>query len=188
MRVLVTGGAGYIGSHTCVELLNEGHEVIVLDNLSNSKEESLRRVEELTGKTLNFHKVDLRERESLHAVFNQTRIDVVIHFSGFKAVGESVSMPLRYYDNNLTGTLVLCEVMTAHQVKNLVFSSSATVYGDPHTVPIKENFPLSVTNPYGRSKLYFLLKKFCEICTARMKLGTSPYCVISIRLERMPAV
>jgi UDP-glucose 4-epimerase len=154
MKVLVTGGAGYIGSHTCLELLNKEHEIIVVDNFFNSKEESLQRVMALTGKSLSFHKVDLRDRESLSAVFNNTAIDAVIHFAGLKAVGESVNMPLRYYDNNITGTLVLCEVMAAHKVKNIVFSSSATVYGDPHTVPIKEDFPLSVTSPYGRSKLF----------------------------------
>jgi len=154
MKILVTGGAGYIGSHTCIELLNEGHEVVVVDNLSNSKEESLRRVQELTGKSLSFHKVDLRDKAALNAVFNDAAIDSVIHFAGLKAVGESVSIPLSYYDNNITGTLVLCEVMAANGVKNIVFSSSATVYGDPATVPITEDFPLSATNPYGRSKLF----------------------------------
>lgn len=154
MKILVTGGAGYIGSHTCIELLNEGHEVVVVDNLSNSKEESLRRVQELTGKSLSFHKVDLRDKAALNAVFKDAAIDSVVHFAGLKAVGESVSIPLSYYDNNITGTLVLCEVMAANGVKNIVFSSSATVYGDPETVPITEDFPLSATNPYGRSKLF----------------------------------
>ncbi len=154
MKILVTGGAGYIGSHTCIELLNEGHEVVVVDNLSNSKEESLRRVQELTGKNLTFHKVDLRDKAGLNAVFKDAAIDSVVHFAGLKAVGESVSIPLDYYDNNITGTLVLCEVMAANGVKNIVFSSSATVYGDPATVPITEDFPLSATNPYGRSKLF----------------------------------
>jgi UDP-glucose 4-epimerase len=154
MKILVTGGAGYIGSHTCIELLNEGHEVVVVDNLSNSKEESLRRVEELTGKSLSFHKVDLRDKEALNAVFKDAGIDAVVHFAGLKAVGESVSIPLSYYDNNINGTLILCEVMANNGVKNIVFSSSATVYGDPHTVPITEDFPLSATNPYGRSKLF----------------------------------
>jgi len=152
MRILVTGGAGYIGSHTCLELLQAGYEVVVVDNLINSKEESLIRVQELTGKTLEFHKVDLLDRGALDAVFSLGTIDAVIHFAGLKAVGESVSIPLRYYHNNITGTLVLCEVMKEHQVKNLVFSSSATVYGDPHTVPITEDFPLGATNPYGRTK------------------------------------
>lgn len=154
MKILVTGGAGYIGSHTCLELLNEDHEVIVVDNLSNSKEESLRRVQELTGKPIKFYHMDLRDKDGLHAIFNQTAIDAVIHFAGLKAVGESVSMPLRYYDNNVTSTLLLCQVMAAHNIKNIVFSSSATVYGDPQTVPIIEDFPLSATNPYGRSKLF----------------------------------
>jgi len=153
MKILVTGGAGYIGSHTCVELLNAGYEVIVVDNLSNSKEESLRRVQDLTGKTLEFHRVDLLDEESLSGVFAHSSIDAVIHFAGFKAVGESVAMPLRYYHNNITGTLVLCKVMGAYGVKKMVFSSSCTVYGDPHKVPITEDFPRSVTNPYGHTKL-----------------------------------
>lgn len=153
MRVLVTGGAGYIGSHTCVELLQAGWEVTVVDNLSNSREESLRRVRELTGRELSFAKVDLLDRERLREVFRRASFDAVIHFAGLKAVGESVTIPLRYYHNNVTGTLVLCEVMAEHGVRDLVFSSSATVYGDPHAVPIREDFPLGATNPYGRSKL-----------------------------------
>lgn len=153
MKVLVTGGAGYIGSHTCLELLRAGHEVIVVDNLSNSKEESLRRVQELAGTPLTFHRVDLLDVEALDAVFAAAPIDAVIHFAGLKAVGESVKIPLRYYHNNITGTLNLCAVMAAHAVRNLVFSSSATVYGDPRSVPITEDFPLSATNPYGRTKL-----------------------------------
>ena len=153
MRVLVTGGAGYIGSHTCVELLETGHEVIVVDNLINSKEESLKRVQEITGKSLEFHQVDLLDRDGLEQVFSAAGADAVIHFAGLKAVGESVSIPLRYYHNNITGTLLLCEVMAAHGVKKIIFSSSATVYGDPHTVPIKEDFPLSATNPYASTKL-----------------------------------
>jgi UDP-glucose 4-epimerase len=152
MKILVTGGAGYIGSHTCLELLQAGYEVVVVDNLSNSKEESLKRVQELAGKTLEFHKVDLLDKEALKAVFDSASIEAVIHFAGLKAVGESVTIPLHYYHNNVTGTLVLCEVMERHGVKNIVFSSSATVYGDPHTVPITEAFPLSPTNPYGRTK------------------------------------
>ena len=154
MNVLVTGGAGYIGSHTCVELLQAGHDVIVVDNLSNSKEESLRRVQALAGRALAFHKVDLRDRPALDAVFAGTTVDAVIHFAGLKAVGESVAIPLQYYHNNITGTLMLCEVMASRGVKNLVFSSSATVYGDPDSVPITEDFPLSATNPYGRTKLF----------------------------------
>ncbi len=153
MKILVTGGAGYIGSHTCIELLQAGYEVVVVDNLINSKEESLKRVQELTGKTLAFHKVDLLNKRELDDVFHKSYIDAVIHFAGFKAVGESVSIPLHYYHNNVTGTLNLCNVMEKHKVKNLVFSSSATVYGEPDKVPINEDFPLSATNPYGRSKL-----------------------------------
>ncbi len=153
MNILVTGGAGYIGSHTCLELLNAGHRVIVVDNLSNSKEASLKRVQELTGKTLVFHPVDLLDKPALEKVFTTQPIDAVIHFAGLKAVGESVKVPLNYYHNNITGTINLCEVMKNHQVSTLVFSSSATVYGDPQTVPIREDFPLGPTNPYGRSKL-----------------------------------
>ena len=152
MRILVTGGAGYIGSHACVELLNAGYDVTVVDNLSNSKEESLERVQAITGKMLKFHQIDLLDKDALNRIFEQTNIDAVIHFAGLKAVGESVSIPLRYYHNNITGTLNLCEVMAAHNVKQLVFSSSATVYGDPHTVPITEDFPTSATNPYGWTK------------------------------------
>lgn len=153
MSILVTGGAGYIGSHTCVELLNAGYEVVVVDNLCNSSEESLKRVEEITGKTLKFYRADLLDRDAMEEIFENERIDSVIHFAGLKAVGESVQKPLEYYYNNVTGTLVLCDVMRKHGVKDIVFSSSATVYGNPHTVPIREDFPLSVTNPYGRTKL-----------------------------------
>ncbi len=153
MNVLVTGGAGYIGSHTVLELLNAGHDVCVVDNLSNASEESLRRVTELTGKAVDFRKVDILDKASLTEVVKGAGFDSVIHFAALKAVGESVSQPLRYYQNNITGTLVLCEVMQEQGVKNIVFSSSATVYGDPHTVPITEDFPLQATNPYGRTKL-----------------------------------
>jgi len=152
-NILVTGGAGYIGSHTCLELLQAGYKVVVVDNLSNSSEESLKRVQELTGKSLDFHQVDLLDHDGLDAVFASYPVDAVIHFAGLKAVGESVEIPLRYYHNNVTGTLILCEVMREHDVKDIVFSSSATVYGDPHKVPITEDFPLSATNPYGRTKL-----------------------------------
>jgi len=153
MRILVTGGAGFIGSHAVLELLQAGHEVVVVDNLANSKEESLRRVAEITGKTAVFYQVDLRDRVGLTAVFNQHPIEAVMHFAGLKAVGESVSMPLAYYDNNVGGTVTLCQVMAEHGVKNLVFSSSATVYGEPETVPVTEDTPLrEATNPYGRSK------------------------------------
>lgn len=153
MKVLVTGGAGYIGSHTCLELLLAGHQVVVIDNLVNSRAESLRRVEELAGGSLLFHQVDLRDRDSLSSVFAANSFDAVIHFAGLKAVGESVTMPLAYYHNNITATVLLAEVMEEHGVANLVFSSSATVYGDPHTVPITEDFPVGATNPYGRTKL-----------------------------------
>lgn len=153
MTVLVTGGAGYIGSHTCVELLQAGYDVVVVDNLSNSKEESVNRIREITGKPLKFYKVDLLDREGLEEVFGKENIDAVMHFAGLKAVGESVSIPLKYYHNNITGTLTLLDVMREKNIKDFVFSSSATVYGDPHIVPITEDFPLSATNPYGRTKL-----------------------------------
>lgn len=153
MMILVTGGAGYIGSHACLELLRAGYEVVVVDNLSNSKEESLRRVQELAGKQLDFYKMDLLDRDVLNTVFDRYPIHTVMHFAGLKAVGESVTIPLRYYHNNITGTLMLCEAMQAHHVKNIIFSSSATVYGDPDSVPIKEDARLAPMNPYGRSKL-----------------------------------
>ena len=152
MKILVTGGAGYIGSHTVVELLDVGHEVVVVDNLSNSKEESLRRVEELTGKSVLFYKVDLLDEAGLDAIFDEHDIDAVIHFAGLKAVGESVAQPLRYYENNLAGTAVLCKVMARHDVKDLVFSSSCTVYGEPASMPITEDFPTMAFSPYGRTK------------------------------------
>ena len=152
MKILVTGGAGYIGSHTVVELLDGGHEVVVVDNLSNSKEESLRRVEELTGKSISFYKVDLLDEAGLDAVFSEHKVDAVIHFAGLKAVGESVEQPLRYYENNLAGTAVLCKVMARHDVKDLVFSSSCTVYGEPASMPITEDFPTMAFSPYGRTK------------------------------------
>lgn len=153
MVVLVTGGAGYIGSHTCVELLNAGYEVVVIDNLSNSKIESINRIKEITGKNLTFYKGDLLNKQDVEEVFKNEKIDAVIHFAGLKAVGESVKKPLEYYHNNLTGTFILCDVMRRYNVKNMVFSSSATVYGNPKEVPIKEDFPLSATNPYGSTKL-----------------------------------
>jgi UDP-glucose 4-epimerase len=153
MKILVTGGAGYIGSHTCIELIKAGYGVVVVDNLCNSSLESLKRVEELTDSDIPFHKVDVRDKARLMRVFEQYSIDGVIHFAGLKAVGESVEKPIEYYDTNVGGTFILAEVMRDFNCKAFVFSSSATVYGDPHTVPIKEDFPLSVTNPYGRSKL-----------------------------------
>jgi UDP-glucose 4-epimerase len=154
MQVLVTGGAGYIGSHTCVELLEAGHTVTVVDNLSNSKEESLRRVREITVRELAFVRADLRDGNALDALFSHQTFDAVIHFAGLKAVGESVQRPIDYYENNVGGTLSLCRAMAKAGLKRLVFSSSATVYGDPASVPIREDFPLSATNPYGRSKLF----------------------------------
>ncbi len=154
MSILVTGGAGFIGSHTVVELLENNEDVIVVDNLSNSKKEALNRVEEITGESLTFYKTDLLNKEGLNEVFSNHEIDSVIHFAGFKAVGESVEKPLSYYHNNITGTIYLCEVMAQHNVTDIVFSSSATVYGDPETVPIQEDFPLTATNPYGRTKLF----------------------------------
>ncbi|MFY0683484.1 MAG: UDP-glucose 4-epimerase GalE [Balneola sp.] len=160
MSILVTGGAGYIGSHTVLELLEQGEEVVVVDNLSNSSQESLNRVESITGKKVAFYEIDLIDKRQLNEVFEAHNIESVIHFAGYKAVGESVQKPMMYYQNNLDSTLVLCEVMSDHGVKNLVFSSSATVYGDPETVPITEESPLSATNPYGRTKLFieYILK------------------------------
>ncbi len=151
--ILVTGGAGYIGSHTCVELLEKGYDVLVLDNLCNSSAESLRRVEQITGKAARFVEGDIRDRPLLDKLFQNNTISSVIHFAGLKAVGESCEMPLAYYDNNVSGTITLCQAMADNDVRNLVFSSSATVYGDPASLPITEDFPLSATNPYGRSKL-----------------------------------
>lgn len=153
MNILVTGGAGYIGSHTCLELLEAGHRVVVVDNLVNAKEESLKRVQEITGRPLVFHQVDLLDRPALDKIFHGHDIDAVIHFAGLKAVGESVRIPLKYYHNNISGTLILCDVMAEHSVRNLVFSSSATVYGDGASVPIREDFPVGPANPYGRTKL-----------------------------------
>jgi len=153
MTILVTGGAGYIGTHTVVELLNAGNDVIVLDNLSNSSIEALNRVERITGKSVIFYQGDILNKALLQKVFNDHAIDSVIHFAGLKAVGESVAKPLKYYENNVTGTLILCQVMAEFTVKNLVFSSSATVYGDPASLPITEDFPTGATNPYGQSKL-----------------------------------
>ena len=155
MKILVTGGAGFIGSHTCVELLNAGHAVTVVDNFCNSSEESLRRVAKITGKTASLHKADIRDRTALDAVFkSEGPIGAVIHFAALKAVGESSRIPLAYYGNNITGTISLCEVMAANGCKNIVFSSSATVYGDPASVPIREDSPTpGATNPYGWTKL-----------------------------------
>ncbi|MGZ3180889.1 MAG: UDP-glucose 4-epimerase GalE [Telluria sp.] len=153
MKILVTGGLGYIGSHTVVELLNAGYEVVAVDNLCNAKADVQQRVERIADKRFDFAEVDIRDRAGMEAVFAAHKVDGVIHFAGLKAVGESVEQPLRYYDNNISGSVVLFETMAKFGVKTLVFSSSATVYGDPHAVPIKEDFPLHATNPYGRSKL-----------------------------------
>ncbi|UCV05422.1 UDP-glucose 4-epimerase GalE [Dechloromonas denitrificans] len=153
MKLLITGGAGYIGSHACVECMAAGYEPVVVDNFSNSHPEALRRVAELVGRPVVLVEGDVRDRALLRSVFTAHEIGAVVHFAGLKAVGESVAKPLDYYDNNVSGSLVLFETMAEFGVKSLVFSSSATVYGDPHTVPIGEDFPLSATNPYGRSKL-----------------------------------
>lgn len=154
MKILVTGGAGYIGSHTCVELLNAGYNVVVVDNLYNASEKSLERVKQITGKDLTFYRVDITDEQKMNDVFDQEKdIACVIHFAGLKAVGESVQKPLEYYQNNITGTLILCDVMRKHGVKNIIFSSSATVYGDPAFIPITEQCPKGTpTNPYGWTK------------------------------------
>ncbi len=153
MAILVTGGAGYIGSHTCVELLNENYEIVVCDNFVNSKPEMLDKIKTITGKDFTFYEADILDRDAMDKIFANHEIDAVIHFAGLKAVGESVSAPIRYYHNNITGTLVLLEAMKKANVKKIVFSSSATVYGTPKTLPIREDFPLSTTNPYGSTKL-----------------------------------
>ncbi len=154
MSILVTGGAGYIGSHTVVELLNSGKEVVIVDNFSNSNPEALDAIKKITGKDFKFYEVDILDKEKLNKVFDENpEITAVIHFAALKAVGESVSKPIEYYQNNITGTLVLLDCMREHNVKQIVFSSSATVYGDPATVPIKEDFPKSATNPYGQTKV-----------------------------------
>ena len=153
MAILVTGGAGYIGSHTVVELLQVGYEVIVVDDFSNSKPEVLKRIKEITDKDFKFYEVNILDQEALEKVFVENAVEAVIHFAGFKAVGESVAIPLKYYHNNITGTLMLCELMQRYNVKNIVFSSSATVYGMNNVSPLTEDLPLSATNPYGSTKL-----------------------------------
>jgi len=153
MAILVTGGAGFIGSHTCVELLEAGYDVVVVDNLYNASKKSLDRVEQITGKKVTFYEADILDRDALNKIFDKEQIDSVIHFAGLKAVGESVAKPIEYYYNNIAGTLVLCDVMRHHNVKNIVFSSSATVYGDPAFIPITEECPKGkITNPYGQTK------------------------------------
>ena len=151
--ILVTGGTGYIGSHTVVELMQAGFDILIVDNFCNSKATVLDRIERIVGRRPGFVEADVRDRQAMRALFSEHRVEAVIHFAGLKAVGESMDQPLRYYDNNVYGSLVLFEAMAEAGVKTLVFSSSATVYGDPHAVPIREDFPLSATNPYGRSKL-----------------------------------
>ena len=154
MNILVTGGAGYIGSHTSVELINAGHNVICIDNLSNSKYEAVKRVEQITGGKIKFYEGDIRDAKILDKIFKKNKIDAVINFAGLKAVGESCAKPIEYYECNINGLLVLVNAMRKHNVKNLVFSSSATVYGKPERVPITEDFPLSTSNPYGSTKLF----------------------------------
>lgn len=154
MAVLITGGAGYIGSHTCVEMQNAGFDIIVADNLYNSKQESLKRIEKITGKPVKFIKADIRDKEALRSIFRDNKIKAVVHFAGLKAVGESVEIPLDYYDNNIGGTISLCEVMKEFNVKKMVFSSSATVYGITEKMPLTEDMPLGAINPYGRTKLF----------------------------------
>jgi len=153
VSILVTGGAGYIGSHTCLELLNAGHEIVVIDNLSNSKPESLKRVSELARKDFKFYNGDLLDEKTVEKVFSENNIEAVIHFAGLKAVNESIEIPLHYYHNNVTGTLILCQIMKKYNVKKLIFSSSANVYGIPKHVPVTEDSPLGPINPYGRTKL-----------------------------------
>mgnify|MGYP000795954014 CR=1 FL=1 len=165
MNVLVTGGAGYIGSHTCVELTEAGYTPIVIDNLRNSNPESLKRVSEITGKTVEFIEGDVRDEALLEKIFAEHEISCAIHFAGLKAVGESVAKPMEYYQNNLDATLMLCKVMAKHNVKLIVFSSSATVYGKPESVPIREDFPLSTTNPYGETKLV-IERILADICVS----------------------
>ncbi|WP_288131549.1 UDP-glucose 4-epimerase GalE [Microbulbifer sp.] len=177
MKVLVTGGAGYIGSHTCVELIQAGFEPVVVDNLCNSSEEALHRVEAITGVAVPFHQVDIRDADALGDVFRHYDIAAVIHFAGLKAVGESVAQPLRYYQNNVAGTLTLCEVMESFGVRQLIFSSSATVYGDPASVPIREDFATGATNPYGASKLMVedMLRDLCQAPDSQWKVSLLRY-------------
>lgn len=164
MKILVTGGTGFIGSHTCVELLEKGHEVVIFDNLYNSKANVVDKIETITGKKVTFYKADMMDKEQMRPIFEEHKFDAVIHFAGLKAVGESVQKPLLYYQNNLTGTMNLAELMNEYGCKKIIFSSSATVYGSPKTVPITEDFPLSTTNPYGTTKL-FLERILTDFCT-----------------------
>lgn len=163
MQILLTGGAGYIGSHTCIELINSGYDVVIADNLSNSNVEVLNRIKTITGKDVKFYKADILDREALRKVFSENNIEAVIHFAGLKAVGESVAEPLKYYKNNISGTVVLCEVMNEFGCKRMVFSSSATVYGVAEKMPLTEDMPLGAINPYGRTKLFIedILRDIC---------------------------
>lgn len=163
MQILLTGGAGYIGSHTCVELLSAGYDVVIADNLSNSNIEVLNRLKKITGKDVKFYQVDILDRDGMRQVFRENKIDAVIHFAGLKAVGESVQIPLKYYENNISGTVVLCEVMNEFGCKKMVFSSSATVYGVAEKMPLTEDMPLGAINPYGRTKLFIedILRDLC---------------------------
>jgi UDP-glucose 4-epimerase len=172
MSILVTGGAGYIGSHTCVELLQSGYDVIVVDNLCNSSRESLERVEEITSKTIKFYEVDLLDKPELGKIFAEEQIEAVIHFAALKAVGESIEIPLRYYKNNIVGTMNLLDLMAENSVNNIVFSSSATVYGDPHAVPISEDFPVKPTNPYGWTKL-MIEQMLMDLQTAKPEVNAA---------------
>ena len=174
-KILVTGGAGFIGSHTCVEFLESGYEVVVLDNLSNSKEEAIRRIEKITGKSVDFYKADMRDEEAVRNIFQEQEISAVVHFAGLKAVGESVAKPLEYYENNLNGTFVLLKVMREYNCKTIVFSSSATVYGMNNPVPYIEGMPTSATNPYGYTKVMIeqILSDFC--------VADPDFCAVALR-------
>ena len=187
MKVLVTGGAGYIGSHTCVELLNQGMEVVVVDNLVNSSAKAVERVQQIAGKDVAFYEQDVRDRAALHKVFEKHDIGCVIHFAGLKAVGESVAMPLEYYDNNLFSTVTLCEVMREHGVKNIVFSSSATVYSGDNEMPLRESSRTGMcTNPYGWTK--YMSEQILREPPKRTESGPFRSCAISTPLARIPAV
>jgi UDP-glucose 4-epimerase len=176
-KILVTGGAGYIGSHACVELLSAGFDVVVIDNLTNSNLQALQRIETISGRSAAFHQVDVSDRQGLREVFQAYGITAVLHFAGLKAVGESTEIPLRYYHNNVGGSVALAEVMEEFGVHQLIFSSSATVYGDPATVPITEDFPTSATNPYGRSKLMVeeIFHDLCRVPNSRWKVSLLRY-------------
>jgi len=175
MSILVTGGAGYIGSHTCIEMINAGYDVVVIDNLDNSSSESLKRVEQITGKPVKFYKEDVRDKSALCKIFTENKIEAVIHFAGLKAVGESVREPIMYYNNNLQSTIALLEVMNEFDVKKIVFSSSATVYGVATEMPLKEGMPLGAINPYGRTKL------FIEEILRDLYVADSDWCIALLR-------